>query len=201
MTSNPAGNAESPDCCLHSIWQDNRGLPACRAHLAWEDKAGMLLGQPVGYPASTWGSRKAGSPTHSTAALVCQPVAKEIREKSWKYGSEVMGKDEFVIGMQHRGCVRGVCDSYMLGHTVHPLLSIGNSAGCLPTKLAFPVFHQGSTAMCSTAHGLRKKPWMPISVNKLPGISRQSLACWTLPRIYSKSKSLVLEFRKAAYSC
>lgn len=36
-----------------------------------EDKAGMLLSRPVGYPASAWGSSKAGSPTHSAAALVC----------------------------------------------------------------------------------------------------------------------------------
>lgn len=61
----------SPDCCLHSVWQDNGGLATCRAHLPWEDKAGMLLSKPVDYPASTWDSRKAGSPAHSAAALVC----------------------------------------------------------------------------------------------------------------------------------
>lgn len=112
MTSNSAGNAESPDCCLQGVWQDNGGLAACRAHLPWEDKAGMLLSQPVGYPASTWGSRKAGSPTHSAAALVCQPVAKGIREKSWKCWEWGNGKGWICDWMQCRGCVRGVCDSY-----------------------------------------------------------------------------------------
>lgn len=59
----------------------------------------------------------------------------------------------------------------MLGDTVCALLSTGNSADCLPTEPVLPVCHQGSTAVCSTAHGLGKT----LHANQCQQITKESV--------------------------
>lgn len=84
---------------------------------------------------------KQGHPHTLHLLWFAQPVAKEIREKSWKYWERGDRKGWICDWMQCRGCVKGVCDSYVLGHSVHALLSTANSADCRPTDLALPVCH------------------------------------------------------------
>lgn len=63
----------------------------------------MLLSRPVGFLHLHGAAAKQGHPHTLQLLWFAQPAAKEIREKNRKYWSEVMGKDEFVIGCSIEG--------------------------------------------------------------------------------------------------